>query len=61
MTISFKCADLGTQCRWAIAATSDAILMESISEHMVKDHRVKDIPEALKEKIKISVIHSAEY
>ena len=55
MTKSFKCADLGKDCDWSTRANNVYDLMRKISWHAEHKHDIKEIPEKLKEKIKVSI------
>ncbi|HYL65736.1 MAG TPA: DUF1059 domain-containing protein [Nitrosopumilaceae archaeon] len=58
MAIEFKCSDVGLDCRWSVIASTDDIIMETISDHLASEHNMKEIPHALRDKIKNSINHT---
>ncbi len=52
---SFKCADMGKDCRWTAKADSLSELVEKIFRHAAISHNVKQIPVYRKYKIASSI------
>jgi len=53
MTKSFKCANMGQDCKWSTSANN--VLMRKISWHAEHKHDITVISQELKEKIQVSI------
>ena len=55
MTKTFKCADMGQDCKWSTSANNVFDLMRKISRHAEYRHDITVISQKLKEKIQVSI------
>jgi len=55
MTKSFKCANMGKDCKWSTSANNVYDLMRKISWHAEYKHDITVISQELKEKIQVSI------
>ena len=55
MTKSFKCVDMGQDCKWSTSANNVFDLMRKISRHAECRHDITVISQKLKEKIQVSI------
>lgn len=51
MVKSFKCADMGQDCKWSTSANSVSELMRKITTHANYKHDIQEITTELKIKI----------
>ncbi len=52
---SFKCADIGMDCKFETKAITKNGLMRKIQEHAADVHKITSIPEDLKTKIESAI------
>lgn len=52
---SFKCADIGMDCKFAAKALTKNGLMRKIEEHASEVHKITAIPQDLKMKIESAI------
>jgi len=55
MTKSFKCTDMGQDCKWSTSANNVFDLMRKISRHAEYRHDITVISQELKKKIQVSI------
>ena len=52
---SFKCKDIGMDCRFETTANTEGELMKKIAEHGSQAHDMKTIPPEVMEKVKKAI------
>ena len=45
------CKDLEMDCEWVARADTEEELLKKVSEHVAEAHHMKDMPEAITEKV----------
>ncbi|OGS41517.1 MAG: hypothetical protein A3K67_00940 [Euryarchaeota archaeon RBG_16_62_10] len=55
MMLSYRCRDIGMDCKFIAEAETQAELLEKIAEHAEKVHGLKEIPNELMVKVKAAI------
>ncbi len=53
--VSFRCAEMGTNCSYTLIARSKEELLRDIQNHALRIHGMEDLPADLVKKIEFSI------
>ncbi|MDE1766996.1 MAG: DUF1059 domain-containing protein [Thaumarchaeota archaeon] len=53
--VSFRCAEMGTDCTYTIIARSKVELLRNVRNHALRIHGMEDLPADLAKKIEVAI------